>query len=267
MWTTLALILALEAVPGQTSALTIANDRFTYGHLGATRKSNEYLPGDVVELAYEVQGLKADGSGKFSVATTIEALDPAGKKVYRQGPRPVKVLNYLGGKGLPAVAHLVVPPKQPPGEYTLKVTVEDANAKTSTTLAKRWKVLPAGFGIVQVATTAEVEAKVPVAPVSVIGGAVFVNFAVVGFQRDKGTKQPNLDVSLTLLDDKGKPTMAKPIVGKVTADVPADLPVVPLQFAVTLNRVGSYTVELSATDTLSGKSAKVSFPLKVVDLN
>src|SRR5262245_58444855 len=128
MWTTLALILALEAVPGQTSGLAIAHDRFTYGHLGAERKSNEYLPGDVVELAYEVQGLKPNAAGKFACATTIEALGKSGQKIYRQGPRTATVQNYLGGKGLPAAAHLILPADLAAGEYTLKITVEDKTA-------------------------------------------------------------------------------------------------------------------------------------------
>jgi hypothetical protein len=267
MWTTLALVLALEAVPGQTSALAIVNDRFTYGPLGGERKSTDFLPGDVVELAYEVQGLKPDASGRFACSTTIEALDKSGKKIYRQGPRVAKAQNYLGGKGLPAAAHLVLPPNQAAGEYTVKITVEDPTAKTSKTLTRPFKVLPAGFGLVQVVTSAEVEGKVPVAPVSVVGGALYVNFSVVGFQRDRGSKQPSLEVTLRLLDEQGKPTMARPPVGKVNSDVHPELKVVPLQFAVTLNRVGRFTVELSATDALSGKSAKVSFPLKVVDLN
>src|SRR5262249_3933936 len=153
------------------------------------------------------------------------------------------------------------------GEYTLKITVEDKTAKATKTLAKSVKVLPPAFGVVQVGTTAEAEGKVPIAPVSVVGGALFVNFGGVGFERDKGSKQRSVDVSLNLLDDKGKSTLVKPIVGKVTSDVHPELKVMPLQFAVTLNRVGDYTVELNATDTLSGKTAKVSFPIKVVSLN
>src|SRR5262249_40584882 len=155
MWTTLTLILALEAVPGQTSALAIVNDRFTYGHLGAERKSNAYLPGDVVELAYEVEGLKPDAAGKFACATTIEAQNKSRQQIYRQGPRTATVLNFLGGKGLPAAAHLVIPADLAAGEYTLKITVEDKTAKTTKTLAKSVKVLPPAFGLVQVGTTAE----------------------------------------------------------------------------------------------------------------
>ena len=40
-----------------------------------------------------------------------------------------------------------------------------------------------------------------------------------------------------------------------------------MQFGITLNKVGNFTVELEATDKISGKSAKVHLPLRVVSLN
>jgi hypothetical protein len=85
----------------------------------------------------------------------------------------------------------------------------------------------------------------------------------VGFGREKG--QPNLSVSLRILDDKGKATTAKPATGKVDKDVPEKAQGLPMQFLVALNRAGTFTLELSVTDETAGKTAKVSVPFKVVE--
>jgi pSer/pThr/pTyr-binding forkhead associated (FHA) protein len=244
--------------------LALVNDRFTYGHLGAERPGDAFLPGEVLALAYEVANLKTDPQGKFSCATSIEAFDPAGQRIYRQAPQPVSTQNYLGGQRLPGTAYLTLPLQQAAGDYKIRITVEDRTAKASKALERRFRILPAGFGLVQVYTSADVEGKYPAPPVGVKGGTLYVNFGVVGFARDPGTKQPNLEAALQLIDDKGQATLAEPVLGKVNSDVPPDMQIVPLQFAVALNRVGRFTVELSATDVLNRKSARVTFPIKVV---
>ena len=66
-----------------------------------------------------------------------------------------------------------------------------------------------------------------------------------------------------MLDQNGKPTVEKPPTGEVSKDVPDKLLALPMQFLLDLNREGSFTVELKATDKVSGKTATVSFPLTV----
>ncbi len=70
-------------------------------------------------------------------------------------------------------------------------------------------------------------------------------------------------MSLRVLDDKGQPTFAKPSSGIVNKDVPADAKYLPMQFGVTLNRPGHFTVELSATCVLCGATSRVTFPVRV----
>ena len=54
------------------------------------------------------------------------------------------------------------------------------------------------------------------------------------------------------------------LTGIVNKDVPKDVQILPMQFGITLNRLGNFTMELEATDKISGKSAKTRLPLKVV---
>ena len=51
--------------------------------------------------------------------------------------------------------------------------------------------------------------------------------------------------------------------GTVEKDVPASAISVPIQFHVSLNRPGKFTVELKATDKVSGKTDTRSFPITV----
>ena len=79
MWTaiTAVLILALGAPQEaagpplgerpettQEGKLSVANERLTYGHLGPTRPTAAYLPGDVIHLDFDVRNLKFDADGR-----------------------------------------------------------------------------------------------------------------------------------------------------------------------------------------------------------
>src|SRR5439155_1557565 len=144
----------------------------------------------------------------------------------------------------------------------LRLTIEDRASKATKTLERKGKVLPADFGIVQVGTTADAEGITAVPPLGTVGQSLFVNFSVVGFERDKARKQPDVEVSMRLLDEQGNPTTTKPLTGSARSGIPDDYKLLPMQFGLTLNRTGKFTVEVSANDKLSNKTAKVSFPIK-----
>jgi hypothetical protein len=259
-----ASLLALTLAAGKDGGLEIVNPRPTYGYLGASRPKEPVLPGDLVSFAFEVKGLKVNKAGVASYSLSMEVRDPKGEVYYKEGPHTAKVLNFLGGDSFPCSSQINVPPDTPPGVYTIRVTIQDRATKNTVVFDGKGKVLKKDFGIVRVGTFADREGLVPVPPVGVVGSSFYVKFAAVGFARDKATKQPSLRVTMRILDDKGKPTFAKPLEGKVNSDVPAEELLVPLQFGITLNRVGTFTVELTATCELCGKTKSVSFPLKVV---
>jgi len=66
-------------------------------------------------------------------------------------------------------------------------------------------------------------------------------------------------VSMRVLDEKGQPVQGAKMAGDATSDVPESMQVVPMQFGVTLNRAGRFTLELTATDNVTGATAKVSY--------
>ncbi len=265
MLTTLVLTLAVQTAPAQ-GKLGIANDRLTHGYLGAERKNSDFLPGEVVFVAFDILNMTFDEKSKASYSIALEVLDKDGKSRFREVPRNLVARNYLGGNKLQGVAQLQIPIEAKPGEYTLRVLVEDRASKASAKLERKARVVNGAFGLIHVHTSADREGMVPRAPIGIVGETLHVNFAVVGFGRDQGSKQPHIEVAMRLLDSAGKATTAQPLTGKADKDIPADFKIIPLQFAVTLDRVGQYTVELNATDKTSGKTARVSFPIKVTIL-
>jgi hypothetical protein len=265
MWSTLALSLALQLAPAQNGALAVEGEHFRYGYFGAERKDNAFLPGDVVFLAFNVKNLTFDSSGKASFSIAMEILDGDGMSRFRQEPRNQQTLDYLGGKMLQSVADMPIPLTAKPGDYTIKLTVTDRATKSAATLTSKTKVLPADFGVIHVHTTPDREGKAAIAPVATLGESLYVNFAVVGFQRD-AKKVPSVEVKLRVLDDKGN-QVSTPLTGKIDREIPDDLKIIPLQFGLTLNRVGRFTMELSATDTTANKTSQVTLPLKVTSLD
>lgn len=263
MWTTLALAATLSLAPQQAGQLTLTNVRSSYGPLGVPRKDNKVLPGDRLYIAFDVEGITADQGGKVLYSMLTEVLDSKNKVLFKQDPQDLEAVLALGGKSMPAFVQLDAGLDQPPGEYTIKVVVTDRASKRSAILTRTFQLLPKGFGMVRLLTTHDPEGQVP-ASVFEAGGALFVNLVVVGFERDKAKKQPRVAVELRVLDEKGQPTFAKPFTGEIGQDVPETALSLPVQFLVSLNRNGKFTVELKATDLLTRKTAETSFPLTVL---
>jgi hypothetical protein len=253
---------------GQGTKLEVSTPRTTYGYLGAPRPVGAHagaLPGDTVYFLFEIMNLKLDDAGKASYSIAIEIRDEKDKVIFEQKPYNSVAQNFLGGNRLPCAAHIQVPLDAKPGAVAWKIIIKDRSTDSVATVSGKGKVLPADFGIVQVGLFADPEARVPTSAVGVVGDATYLQFSLVGFGRDK-VKNPDTRVSMRILDDQGKPTMAKPLEGKVQSGVGPDAHYIPIQFGMTLNRAGRFTIELTATDGTTGKTAQIEYKIRVLDL-
>lgn len=264
MWTSLA-VAAVLTLPAEAGQLELTNARTTYGLLGAPRPDTKYLPGDSYVLAFDINGITVDAGGKVLYSIGMEVTDSAGKAHFKQAPRDLEAQNSLGGKHLPGFVSLQIGLDQPPGVYTVKVTVTDRAAKASQSLTRTYEVLPKAFGLVRLTTSVDPSGQIP-APFLGEGQSLWINFLAVGFGRQKGDKeQPHIKVDLRVLDESGKPTLAKSFGGEVSQDIPKAALSVPMQFLLELNRPGKFTVELKASCKVTGKeSATLSFPITVL---
>jgi hypothetical protein len=262
MLLTLPLMAALCLTPGQAEGLTFTDVRVTYGILGPTRENLKFLPGDTLFLTFTINGITVDTNGKVLYSIATEVTDASGKSLFKQSPQERETINALGGNQLPAFAQVAVGLQQPAGEHTLKVTVTDLANKKSQTLTQKFEVLKADFGLVRLSASADPSGQVA-SGLLTAGHSLWVSGAVVGFQRGGAASQPNVALELVVVDGDGKPTLAKPFGGVIDKGVPAKDSSLPIQFHVALNRPGKFTLKLTATDTLAGKTVSQSFPFTV----
>ena len=262
-----ASLLVLAFLGGDGAGPEIVNPRATYGHLGAPRpKGSGSLPGDTAHFTFEIKNLKLDENQKASYSIAIEIRDEQGKLIYEQKPYNSVAQNFLGGNTLPCSAHVALPIDMKPGAVDWKITVKDRTTNQSASVTGKGKVRPADFGIVQVGLFADAETRVPMSAIGVVGDSMYLQFSTIGFARTKDKNQPDINVSMRILDEQGKPTMAKPITGKINSGIDPQERMLPIQFGLTLNRPGRFTVELTAEDRLAGKTASISYAIRVIPL-
>ena len=279
MWATLALMSALSSTPAQGGQLELKNVRVTYGILGQERKDTTYLPGDLVVLAFDMEGLQVapDGIVKYSTSMELIGKDPMTGKPkthFKQDPQEMTTVNTLGGSRLPSFALAEIGTDTAPGEYTMKVVVTDVAAKKSVPLEHKFEVKPTTFGIVRPGFTFidmnERGRGAPqiAPPVGGPGQNLLLNFAVVGFELKGQTQNPNVTVTMEVKDENGK-GVEKPFSGKVENldDNFKKLRYIPFNFPMQLNRSGKFKIVLKATDTHTGKTATQSLDLKVIEVN
>jgi hypothetical protein len=260
---TALIVLALIVVPARADDLKISNVRMTHGILGPTRTDKRVIPGDNVFVSFTITGLSADPTGKSKYSTALEISDSTGKVVFKQPGQPQEIIQALGGNQVPAYVQMDIGLSQAPGAFTTKLVVTDMSNGKSTSIEHKGEIQPKGFGLVRMTTSADPAGKVP-SGVLGPGQSMFVHALVVGFERDAGSKQPKIAVELRVVDESGKPTLAAPHTGMIDKDVPPMAGSVPVQFLISLNRPGKFTVELKATDKVSGKTDTRSFPITVV---
>jgi len=267
MWTPLLLAAGLAFTPAQGAeeGLQLTNIRNTYGVLGSTRPSGKLLPGDVLFVAYDIDGVTVDKAGKVQYSMAMEVTDNKDKKsVFKQDAAEKVDFVPLGGNKLPARAFITLGLDQPAGLYTLKVIVADKATKVTKTLEHQFEVLPKAFGIVAVYASIDERGSIPAPTTGIIGQSVFIQFAAVGFERDPKTKQPDLSFEMSPLDDAGKPTLGQPSIHDAKAGVDDKDAVYQVRFLLPMTRAGKYTIRLTAEDKLAKK--KVTFDLPVVVL-
>ena len=96
-------------------------------------------------------------------------------------------------------------------------------------------------------------------------------FSVANFKRDPKTKQPNVVFEFQLLDEKGKPTMEKPVTAnqdeKSLNKVDEKDGAFVMQFTLFMSRPGKFTAKITATDKVTNKSATYELPVTIQPAN
>lgn len=261
MWTTVALLSTFTFI-AQQPELSLTHVRATHGLLGPQRANENLSPGDVLFVCFDIEGISADDEGKVRYSTVLEVSDASGKVLFKQVPQKSEATLSLGGNRIPAYAQISVGLSAPAGDYGYKVTVKDLLSGKEKIITGSAKVLAKDFSLVRTAVSMDVDGQYPATAFG-SGQGIWVSCSAVGFERDRASKQPNVVFEMRVLDDSGNPIHKKPATNAVSKDVPENGFAIPMGFPLTLNRPGKFTVELLASDLISGKKAKTSFPITV----
>jgi len=264
MWTAVALTTVLTLPPAQ--GLELKNIRTTHGIMGETRKDDKFLPGDVVVVAFDIEGLKVKDDGLVQYAMGMELTKKGkAKPEFKSDPKDLEGENSLGGSTLPAFALSVIGTDSAPGEYSLKVTIKDRLGKTEKVLNKSFEVLPVKLGFVQVRLTSSQGDPVP--SIAVPGQRIFVHCALVGFKLNK-EKLPHITFEMVIKDAEGNPTVKKSFKGDIKTDVKATPGMMTFRARpLDLNKPGKFKIVISAKDNVSGETTEQTLNLNVLNTN
>jgi hypothetical protein len=261
MWTTIALLSALPVTPHQAE-LSLTHVRATHGLLGPQRQNEIVSPGDILFVAFDIEGISVDDQGMVRYSTALEVTDDSGKVLFTRDPEKSEAKMSLGGNRVPAYAHISVGLDTPPGEYGCKITIKDLATGKSTSITRKVKAADKDFALVRTSVSVDLDGEYP-AIIYGCGQGIWVRSNAVGFARAADAKQPHVTFTLRVLDDRGQAIYDKPLTNTVKKDVPEKAPTIPMAFPLSLNRPGKFTVELLANDEVSGKKAKTTFPITV----
>jgi hypothetical protein len=266
MLTSLVLAAALPLGPAQPAAggLQLTNVRMTVGELGPPRKDTKLLPGDLLFIGYDIDGLsiEPDGTAKYTMA--MEVSDAAGKLIFKQDPREMMDFVPLRGSKLPARAFIVIGLDQPPGAYNCKLSVTDPKTKATNSLTTKFEVTKAEFGVVAVFASYDQGGAISAPTTGMVGQTIFVQFSVATFGRDPKTKQPNVEFVFEVFDEKGQPTLGQPKKHIQDSGVEADKGAFGMWFPLFMSRPGKFTVRITATDKVGNKKSTYELPVTIM---
>jgi hypothetical protein len=255
-----AAALILTLAPAPTFALEFKNIRPCYGPLGATRTSSKFLPGDVLFISYEIEGLKFDAkSKKAQYVSLLEVFSSTKEKIFSK-ETPNEIDASLGGDRIPGDLHLIMGRDKPPGQYLLRLTIQDRIGGETKSFTYPFELLKTGFGIVAVQAPA----------IAFPGQPYEVRLTVIDFTLD-AKQNPKGTISMKITDEAGK-EVSPGVVNKVPEELSDrfDLKkenILPIYYSILPNRSGRFNIELSAVDAVGNNTSVVQYPLLVLDLN
>ena len=281
-WTELTLAKGLQHVrdarrrgrpgpaPAQAGSLNLTNVRTTYGELGAA-PHRQPLPARRLLLPRlrHRRDLTVSPEGKVSYAMMVEVNNKAGQVRSSSKTSRSRATSFspLGGNRLPGRAYVFAQTGPGTGQYTCKVTVTDRVTKAiqdaGAALRGRQKgIRPdrAGDDSYDAEGAHAGPADRGRRPELVTCTAV-----LIGFGRG-ADKKPNTSSSYASTTSQSGRRSPKPLTAVVPKDIPPTATTRPEWHVpgLPLNREGNFTAELKAIDATTGKTATVTFPIRVL---
>jgi hypothetical protein len=234
----------------------------TYGPLGPVRQSLAVPAGDELFFRYTITGVHTDQAGRADGELRVKLTGPEGH-ILLNHRAPIQRVLALGGQTLPATANVSFGPDTPPGDYEVTVTFRDTLSSELAFFKRKVKCAKPAFALVRLRLSHDERGTSPAAG-GMLGQTIHVRCNAIGFDRT----QAKVRVVLAMLttDAEERPLMPVPIQVQLATEDPeqvAKLRSVDFSGSLTLNRVGAFSLCLTAVDEVTGKRAEVRVPLHV----
>jgi hypothetical protein len=255
-----AVLLGASAVQAR---LEIGSIQAVYGALGPERKSLDVHPNDEIVFRFTVSGARVDADGRVDATIAMKLVDANGDILLVQD-NPLKVALTLGGDSFPAHARIGLGERVAPGEYTLTVTILDKLSLEKASFQRKINCVPTEFALVAPEFFYDPEGKVPAPAGGSVGQVLHFRARAIGLDRSQNKIESALAVEI--LDAAGKDTLAKPVTAETKnddAEVVRKINSITYRAHFLLNRPGEFTLRVSVTDRIAGKTATFEAPLKV----
>ncbi len=171
----------------------------------------------------------------------------------------------MGGDSFPAFVNLSMPEQVPEGgKMTIKVTVTGNQSKESTSFERQVTGKNTGLHIIALEFFHDADGKFPTSTNLTEGEPLHFRLRVIGF--DRGPGKIHTELAVQTLDEAGKENLSKPLVSVIRQEeskVVEKTGFVYFNGTVVLNRVGKFTLRLTATDRIGDKTSAVEVPLTV----
>jgi hypothetical protein len=243
--------------------LEILNLESSQGTYGPSRQSFDVYPYDELFLRFRVAGAKA-ADGKVKGDVTIRITPAGGQAVYNKTNRVTKELS-LGGDTFFLQGGIPIPGEFKPGAYTLQVSYRDDGSGESVSSEQKFNCLPISFQIIMPRFFRDPDFRVPAAVGGMVGENLHIRLGAIGF--DKSQKKVQTRMTCSVVDSGGN-VVSTPIVTRAdlaNPDEAARAHQVVFNGAMTLNRVGEFTLRILVEDIPGKQKATFETPLRVTN--
>jgi len=232
-------------------AVEFRNVRATMGLLGPARKDQEkFQPGELILYSFDLANLQSTPEGLCRYALGVEFLDSKGAILFPKEDmrlRESQALCPLGGNLVPTFAYADTDPDLKPGRYLFRVKVTDRLSGRTGTLEKSFEIVPRSFSLIRLswmyATSGDTAP-----PLGTPGQGFLLTFVVSQFAVDDKSGRSDVEVTIKVLDESGKPVASKPFTGMITVPEDEARRFHLIRFPFQPNRTGQFALEIRATD-------------------
>lgn len=241
--------------------LEIKKVQAAYGPFGTSRGLN-VVPGEELIIRFQATGVAANAEGLTDLSMTVTLLDKDGKSVAME-TTPIKAGLNLGGGELPGLARLSIGNGATPGDYTMKVKLEDKLSNESAEFERKVTVQSPKFALINPRFFYDANGIVSAPTGGMAGQSLFFRCQVVGVEP---TERLALSLTMRVVDLDKKDVLNPPSILKVQENDLnrlKKLSGIAFDRSLLLSRPGEYVLIVKVVDEMSKKEATFESPLVV----